>query len=303
MFGKLFGAMAAPHILCRVGTGGAGSGARTLLVADAGEFAGHIMAAELGCRAFEGLRAAAPRAAGGRSRCRGRRRCGVRGDWSSWHFGGAYDTLYLDIYPPPCSRRPRPTCPAASFASRHRRRRVRDIVAAALPDGRPDAPLVYVTMGTVFNDPQPLCVAVAALRDLGRRGLVTVGPRADPAVVGAPPAHVRVERYVPRLSCSSLRRGRVACGGRHSAGNARAGAAAGLSCPGADQFSSTPLHSRQRARRGGSRFMPGAGTWTRVRDATFASSMTRPSAKPPAAQVLVLRCRHRRRRRGLGTLL
>jgi UDP:flavonoid glycosyltransferase YjiC (YdhE family) len=41
-------------------------------------------------------------------------------------------------------------------------------------------------------------VAIAALRDLDVRGLVTVGPKADPAVVGAQPAHVRVERYVPQ---------------------------------------------------------------------------------------------------------
>ncbi len=70
--------------------------------------------------------------------------------------------------------------------------------ALPFPDGPPDAPLVYVTMGTVFNDAQPLCVAVEALRDLDVRGLVTVGPQADPAVVGAQPAHVRVERYVPQ---------------------------------------------------------------------------------------------------------
>ena len=67
-----------------------------------------------------------------------------------------------------------------------------------LPDGRPDAPLVYVTMGTVFNDPQPLRVAAEALRGLDVRGLVTVGPQGDPAIIGAQPAHVRVERYVPQ---------------------------------------------------------------------------------------------------------
>ena len=53
-------------------------------------------------------------------------------------------------------------------------------------------------MGTVFNSPEPLRVVLAALADLDVRGLVTVGPKADPSMVGSQPAHVRVERYVPQ---------------------------------------------------------------------------------------------------------
>jgi MGT family glycosyltransferase len=53
-------------------------------------------------------------------------------------------------------------------------------------------------MGTVFNDPEPLEAVLAGLAELDVRVLVTVGPRADPAVLGTQPAHVRVERYVPQ---------------------------------------------------------------------------------------------------------
>src|SRR5690349_14085429 len=196
MFGKLFGAMAAPHMLA-----GLAPVAREwrpdLVVADAAEFAGHIMAAELGVpsvtKGFGPLLPERRMAAAGAE---------VAPLWRSRGlepppFGGAYETLYLDIYPPGLQ-------PAAA-AHVPRRQLLRPVTddgaletssALPLPDGRPDAPLVYVTMGTVFNDPQPLCVVVAALRDLDVRGLVTVGPKADPAVVGAQPAHVRVEQYV-----------------------------------------------------------------------------------------------------------
>ena len=53
-------------------------------------------------------------------------------------------------------------------------------------------------MGTVFNDPGPLCNAVDAVACLDARVLVTVGPAADCSVVGTQPEHVRVERYLPQ---------------------------------------------------------------------------------------------------------
>ena len=200
MFGKLFGAITAPHMLAGLAPV-ALEWRPDLVVADAAEFAGHIMAAELGVpsvtKGFGPLLPERRVAAAGAE---------VAPLWRSRGlepppFGGAYETLYLDIYPPGLQPAAAPHVP--------RRQLLRPVTddgeleassPLPLPDGRPDAPLVYVTMGTVFNDPQPLCVVVAALRDLDVRGLVTVGPQADPAVVGAPPAHVRVERYVPQTS-------------------------------------------------------------------------------------------------------
>lgn len=114
-------------------------------------------------------------------------------------YGGSYDTLYLDIYPPELQPRA-----AAHVPRRQLLRPVGDdgrletSTPLPLPDARSDAPLVYVTMGTVFNDPAPLRVVLGALDELDVRALVTVGPRADPATVGSQPAHVRVERYVPQ---------------------------------------------------------------------------------------------------------
>jgi MGT family glycosyltransferase len=67
-----------------------------------------------------------------------------------------------------------------------------------LPAGRPDAPLVYVTMGTVFNDPDLFAGLLSALADLDVRVLATVGPAVEPSVVGSQPDHVQVERYVPQ---------------------------------------------------------------------------------------------------------
>ncbi|HEV3134659.1 MAG TPA: glycosyltransferase [Acidimicrobiia bacterium] len=198
MFGKLFGAITAPHMLAGLAPV-AVEWRPELVVADAAEFAGHIMAAELDVpsvtKGFGPLLPERRVAAAGAE---------VAPLWRSRGlepppFGGAYETLYLDIYPPGLQ-------PAAA-AHVPRRQLLRPVTddgaleassSVPLPDGRPDAPLVYVTMGTVFNDPQPLRLAAEALRDLDVRGLVTVGPQTDPAVVGAQPAHVRVERYVPQ---------------------------------------------------------------------------------------------------------
>ncbi len=65
-----------------------------------------------------------------------------------------------------------------------------------LPEAPADAPLVYVTMGTAFNDPAHLANVLAALDGLHVRVLVTVGPHADPGVLGAQPENVRVASYV-----------------------------------------------------------------------------------------------------------
>lgn len=67
-----------------------------------------------------------------------------------------------------------------------------------LPEAPAGTPLVYVTMGTVFNDPRPLQTVLGALAGLDVGVLVTVGPQGDPGALGTLPARVRVERYVPQ---------------------------------------------------------------------------------------------------------
>lgn len=65
-----------------------------------------------------------------------------------------------------------------------------------------DAPLVYVTFGTVAGG-VPFAAAafrivVEAMADLPARVLVTVGDTGDPAAFGALPPSVRVEKWVPQ---------------------------------------------------------------------------------------------------------
>jgi MGT family glycosyltransferase len=63
-----------------------------------------------------------------------------------------------------------------------------------------EKPLVYLTFGTVFNDPGLFSASIAGVARLDVDVLVTVGPLADPEALGAVPANVRVERYVPQTA-------------------------------------------------------------------------------------------------------
>ena len=69
-------------------------------------------------------------------------------------------------------------------------------------DGRP---LVYVTFGTVFNNPAGLFRhAVEGVADLDVRVVVTVGPDGNPEAFGSIPDNVSVYRYVQLLPRCSL---------------------------------------------------------------------------------------------------
>jgi UDP:flavonoid glycosyltransferase YjiC (YdhE family) len=63
-------------------------------------------------------------------------------------------------------------------------------------------PLVYFTLGTVFNveSGDLFGRVLAGLRELPIRVAVTVGRDVDPAELGTQPRHVRVERFVPQAS-------------------------------------------------------------------------------------------------------
>jgi UDP:flavonoid glycosyltransferase YjiC (YdhE family) len=104
-------------------------------------------------------------------------------------YGGTYDHLYLDIYPPSLQ-----TDDTAHLGAVQ-------LVRPAEPLARDGAaaPLVYVTFGTVFNDDVPLfTTAVEAARPLGIRVVVTVGQGNDPAVLGPQPSHVTVAQFIPQ---------------------------------------------------------------------------------------------------------
>jgi UDP:flavonoid glycosyltransferase YjiC (YdhE family) len=198
MFAKMFGAIAAPSMLADL-VPMALEWRPELVVADAAEFAGHIVAAELGVPSVtKGFGPLLP-SGGWRPPARRWRTYGVRGDWNPGRTGVPTTPCTSTSTRPSSSPGRRPTSPAVSCC-------VPSATTGGswtstplpLPDARSDAPLVYVTMGTVFNDPAPLRVVLGALDELDVRALVTVGPRADPAIVGSQPAHVRVERYVPQ---------------------------------------------------------------------------------------------------------
>lgn len=106
-------------------------------------------------------------------------------------YGGSYDHLYLDIYPP----RMQPQERAHVRATRHIRPAR---VSPPVPAGTNGRPLVYVTFGTVFNAKEPLATVVAGVRELDVDVLVTVGPKGDVAALGRQPSNVRVETFVPQ---------------------------------------------------------------------------------------------------------
>ena len=74
---------------------------------------------------------------------------------------------------------------------------------AELPEDSPawleelERPLVYVTLGTVFNKPELLRQLLDGL-DGSVSALVTTGRNVDPASLGSWPPNVRVERFVPQ---------------------------------------------------------------------------------------------------------
>ena len=174
--------------------------------------------------------------------------------------------MYLDIYPPELQHEA-----AAHIPRRHPLRPVSDEGPSdtssplPLPVARPEAPLVYVTMGTVFNNLEPLQVVLAGLGELEVRVLVTVGPQADPAVLGSQPAHVRVERYVPQ---SLVLPGCDAVVSHAGSGTVLATLALGipqLCVPqGADQYLNATAVASARV---GVSLMPGEATSHAVRDA------------------------------------
>jgi UDP:flavonoid glycosyltransferase YjiC (YdhE family) len=237
IFAKLFGAMATPPMLDGLEPVAA-AWRPHLVVADAADFAGHIVAASLGVpsvtKGFGPLLPEGRVARAGDEVAPLWRRRGLQ----PRPYGGAYDSLYVDIYPPQLQ-----IDAGAHVPHRQPMRPITDDVvdfdhaSPALASTPADEPLVYVTMGTVFTDPGPLRRAVEGVRDLGVRVLVTVGPSGDPSVLGDQPAHVRVARYVPQTlllrSCSAV----VSHGGSGTVLGALALGLAQVCLPqGADQF-------------------------------------------------------------------
>jgi UDP:flavonoid glycosyltransferase YjiC (YdhE family) len=197
LFPKLFGAISAPPALADL-LPLVEEWRPDLVVNDAAELASPIAAAAIGVphatHAFGALLPEPRVRAGGEE---------VAALWLAQGleprpYGGLYDDLYIDIYPP--SMQP----PGGGHLGA--RRYLRPVPFAGATTERLDStilertgkPLVYLTFGTVYNDYPAFPVALAGLREAGVGVVVTVGPNADPGALGPQPTNVVVQRYIPQ---------------------------------------------------------------------------------------------------------
>lgn len=198
MFLRLFGAVRAPAMLADL-LPIARDLRPDVIVSEQAELAGPIVAAILGVpnvtHAFGGL-LPGPRV---ESAAREVAPLWERHGLKARPYAGTYDHLYLDIYPS--------SLQAADGRHVPLVQPLRPVAfATGEPEPLPDwitadalTPLVYVTFGTVFNaNPSLISIVVAALRERPLRVVVTVGPGADPALLGSQPANVHVARYIPQ---------------------------------------------------------------------------------------------------------
>jgi UDP:flavonoid glycosyltransferase YjiC (YdhE family) len=196
MFPGLFGAVRAGPMLADL-LPAAAEWQPSVVVREAGEFAGPIAAAVLGVPSVtHGFGRLLPRdrvAAAGRE---------VAPLWAAHGlaprpYGGSYDHLYLDIYPPSLQSTDGGHVPVVQL--------LRPATAGPGPGPGPGpgsadvaAPLVYVTMGTIFVDREVLAMVVAAVRDLDVRVVVTVGPGRPTDWLGPQPPNVTVAEFIPQ---------------------------------------------------------------------------------------------------------
>ena len=203
MFPRLFGAIRAGPMLADL-LPVVRDWVPTLVISDAGDFAGHIAAAVTGVPSLThsfGTLLPAERMAAAELQ--------LRPLWEAQGlearpFGGCYDHLYLDIYPPSLTagdrahvRHVQPLRPVAFAASGDEP--LPEWLTGDSRDGDPPPPLVYVTFGTVFNrDVSLIGSVVDALAPLPLRVVVTLGPQTDPSALGPQPPNVHVARYIPQ---------------------------------------------------------------------------------------------------------
>ncbi|WP_394615803.1 glycosyltransferase [Lentzea sp. JNUCC 0626] len=109
------------------------------------------------------------------------------------HYG--LGSTYLDVFPP--------SLQDLDFLSDVDRIPMRPVPFAEpgeLPDWvvAHEKPLVYLTFGTAFSNPEVLKTAVAGLSGLDAEVLVATGPQVDPSVLTDVPGNVHVLPWVPQ---------------------------------------------------------------------------------------------------------
>jgi UDP:flavonoid glycosyltransferase YjiC (YdhE family) len=114
-------------------------------------------------------------------------------------YAGLFRYLYLDVCPPSLQSPEIAQIEVAHLMS--------NVVPDAGGDGLPawidqldqSRPTVYVSLGTIFNqDPGVFATILAGLGNEHLNLIVTLGPGADPAVLGPQPEHVHVEAFIPQ---------------------------------------------------------------------------------------------------------
>ena len=111
-------------------------------------------------------------------------------------LGGLYRYLYLDVCPPSLQVPGAVTCAVQGIRTIETQPST-----TQLPwlDGMRALPIVYITLGTVYNHNLDVFRALLdGLRDEALNIVVTVGTQNDPAVLGRQPSNVHVHRYIPQ---------------------------------------------------------------------------------------------------------
>jgi UDP:flavonoid glycosyltransferase YjiC (YdhE family) len=183
-------------------------------------------------------------------------------------------------------------------------RPVRPSVGQTDPDDRlprqflelPRRPLVYVTLGTVFNDPELVRSVLDAVADLPISIAVTTGPGTDPSTLGPRPANVAAAPFVPQALLMPLASAVVSHTGSGTMLGALASGLPQVCLPrGADQFANA---DRVQAIGAGIRLLPDEVTPESLRAAVTAvldepgyaraatASRDEIAAMPSAAEVL-----------------
>lgn len=111
-------------------------------------------------------------------------------------LGGLYRYLYLDVCPPSLQLPGAVTCAVQGIRTVDTRPR-----ETTLPwlDGLRGRPIVYITLGTVYNQDLGVFRALLdGLRDEALNIVVTVGKQNDAAALGPQPTNVHVHRYIPQ---------------------------------------------------------------------------------------------------------
>ena len=111
-------------------------------------------------------------------------------------LAGSYRYLYLDVCPP--SLQVPEAVPGATQGIRTVKTQEAETQLPWL-DALRGVPIVYVTLGTVYNRNLGVFgVLLDGLRDEAVNLVVTVGKQNDPALVGPQPSNVHVHRYIPQ---------------------------------------------------------------------------------------------------------